>query len=144
MWRKATKDDLFATLSKSEAEACERSSDFGSDVIELILSRTAEFARSFLRRNPAVKMCPLSGTLPEGLISPAMDYAAFDILKRHKINVGDDRRKARQDALDIFERAAQNHITPESYQDEGETDIKKNEIAATPMAGEAKPFRLLD
>ena len=144
MWRKPTKDDLIATLSRAEAESCERSSNFGNEPVEMLLARTAQFVRSFVRHNPSVKMCPQEGTLPEGLISPAMDYAAFDLLKRHKVNVGEDRRKARQDALEFFKSVARNEITPESYLEEGENEADLNEIASTPAVGNAIPHRLLD
>lgn len=144
MWRKATKDDLIATLSQSEVDAFAQDSDWQSEPVENLLNRTAEFVRSFLRRNTSVKMCPVAGTLPEGLISPAMDYAAFDVLKRHDVAIGEDRRNARRDALELFEKVAANEITPESYLEEGEKTSELNEIASTPAAGKAIPFRLLD
>lgn len=144
MWRKPTIDDLAATISQTEIDAFSQGSSWGSEPIETLLMRSAEFVRSFLRRNTSVKMCPTEGTLPEGLISPCMDYAAFDILKRHDVAVGEDRRNARRDALELFEKVAQNAITPESFREEGDEDQEKNEIASTPIAGEPVPFRLLD
>ena len=115
-WRKPTLADIAATLSQRELDAYRQSSDFGgADPVESLLSRTAEMVRSYCRANGEAAVSPVAGEIPESLVSPAMDYAAYDILKRLPINIGEDRRKARDQAIDIFKAVASNDISPEPY-----------------------------
>ena len=41
-------------------------------------------------------MDPTAASIPEGLISPCMDYAAYDVLKRMPLEIGRDRADARR------------------------------------------------
>lgn len=61
----------------------------------------------------------MAGSLPEGLISPAMDYAASDVLKRLNVEMNKDRADARRAAREIFDAVASGKHKPEAY---GETD----------------------
>lgn len=117
-WRKPTRDDLVATLSQKEVDAFARSADFTIDPIDTLLERTASFARMHIKSNGNVRMSPSEHELPESVISAAMDYAAFDVLKRLSIKVGEDRAKARADAAELFRAIASGKITPESYGDD--------------------------
>ena len=58
--------------------------------------------------------------LPVSLVSAACDYMVFDILKRLDVEVGEDRRRARQQAIDLFDRVERGEVTPEGW-DEPET-----------------------
>ena len=109
-WITPTRDDLTATVSAAEITAFGESSDF-TDAVDAILARTVSFVRGFVRRNHRVRLGP-AGTLPEGLISPAMDYAAFDVLKRLPVEVGAARVKAREEALLLFEDGAVEEAFP--------------------------------
>lgn len=140
-WRKPTEDDLVATLSQREAEAFSRSASFAAEPVAILLVRTAEWARGYIRRNGSVTLCPDGGTLPEGCISPAMDYAASDVLKRMAIPLNEDRRKARQEAIAFFEAVAANKVTPESF---GGDETGESPVAASPTSAPATPSRLLD
>ena len=114
-WRAPTTADLIATLSKAEVDAFDQSVPASSSAPSAdLVARTASFVRGFIRRNHHVRLGP-AGTLPEGLISPAMDYAAFDVLKRLPVEVGAARVKAREEALLLFEDVAQDKVTPESF-----------------------------
>jgi len=113
-WRIADETDLAATLSQGEVEAFRQDGAVdGSDPVSRLLTRTTAFVRGFIARNGNVKL-GTSGTLPESLISPAMDYAASDVLKRIGVSLNDDRRKAREDALKLFHDVATGAYTPES------------------------------
>jgi hypothetical protein len=121
-WRAPTTADLIATLSKAEVDAFNQSVPSGTSPLPSadLVARTASFVRGFIRRNHHVRLGP-AGTLPEGLISPAMDYAAFDVLKRLPVEVGAARVKAREEALLLFDDVAADKVTPE-YFGEDEAD----------------------
>jgi hypothetical protein len=123
-WRAPTTADLIATLSKAEVDAFDQSVPASASApSEDLVARTASFVRGFIRRNHHVRLGP-AGTLPEGLISPAMDYAAFDVLKRLPVEVGAARVKAREEALLLFEDVASDKVTPESF---GEDEADGND-----------------
>ena len=114
-WRIPTEADLTATLSAREIEAFKRSSDFGGvDPVTALITRTAEFVRGFLR-TAGITMSPTTGSIPEGLISPAMDYAAYDVLKRMPLEIGRDRSDARRAAVTLFDAIAARKYQPEAY-----------------------------
>jgi hypothetical protein len=114
-WRAPTTSDLVATLSQAEVTAFDQSVPASASAPSAdLVARTASFVRGFIRRNHHVRLGP-AGTLPEGLISPAMDYAAFDVLKRLPVEVGAARVKAREEALLLFEDVASDKVTPESF-----------------------------
>ncbi len=137
-WIKPTKDDLTATVSADEVEAFGQSADF-ADAVESILSRTSDLVRGYVRAG-GTKVPATSGTIPPSLLAPAMDYAAFDLLKRFNIPVSEDRRKARTDALALFENVAERKISVEPA-DEAETAAS---AASSPVVAPPNPARLLD
>ena len=117
-WRIPTESDLTATLSAREIEAFKRSSDFGGDdPVTTLITRTAEYIRGFLRTG-GINMDPTPATIPEGLISPAMDYAAYDVLKRMPLEIGRDRADARRAAKDLFDAIASRKYQPEGFGDD--------------------------
>ena len=140
-WRAPTTADLAATLSQAEVEAFDQSVPSGGAVTPSadLVARTASFVRGFIRRNHRVRLGP-AGTLPEGLISPAMDYAAFDVLKRLPVEVGAARVKAREEALLLFEDVAANKVTPESYLDEEDGAVEE----AFPAFAAPPPVRIVN
>lgn len=133
-WRTADENDLAATLSQNEVDAYRRSASLdGSDPVARLLSRTAALVRGYIATNGKVARMGPSGTLPESLISPAMDYAAYDVLKRLPVPVNEDRRRARERAEDLFRDVAQGKYTPESdgAEDAAPTDGPAIEVVAT-------------
>ncbi len=122
-WRTPTLQDIAATLSQKELEAYRTSPDFasGADPVEDLLKRTAAMVRGYVRKNKQVRMSAASYDIPESLISPAMDYAAFDVLKRMPVEIKEPRKDARQQALDLFKAVANGEVTPESF-DESEDE----------------------
>lgn len=124
MWRKPTVRDLAATLNQSEIDQYRQAPDFesGADPAMDLVERTAEFVRGFIRdgarRNRRVSMSPERCTLPESLISKAMDYAAFDVLKRINMDPGESRKDARKSAEEFFAKLAEGEYTPEPYDPE--------------------------
>ena len=143
-WRKVDENDLAATMSLREIDAFRRSGPVdGSDRVARLLERTVATVRGWISCNGSVRMGPL-GTLPLSLISPAMDYAAFDLLKSKAAEINETRTKARQRAEEIFEKIATGAFTPESYSPDGEVSADDTRPAGSPAFGEAAPPRLLD
>ena len=140
-WRAPTTADLIATLSKAEVDAFDQSAATGATTTASadLVARTAAFVRGFVRRNHRVRLGP-AGTIPEGLISPAMDYAAFDVLKRLPVEVGAARVKAREEALLLFEDIAANKVTPESYLEEEDGAVEE----AFPSFSAPPPVRIVN
>ena len=125
MWRTLTEADLTATLSAKEVAVYRASATAASsgdvDPVADLLARTAQMVRSYVRAGGRVALSPEGETIPEGLISPACDYAAFDVLKRMPVAVGEDRRRARDQAIALFDHVASGRIVPESDSGEGST-----------------------
>lgn len=135
-WRKPELRDLAAKLNQRELDAFRQHPDFKTmaDPAADILEQTSEFVRGFCRTNKQVRMSPEEGTIPEGLISPAMDYAVYDVLKRINVNPNDARKAAWEKAIDLFEKVASGSYIPESWsEDEEEGDASSNR--ATPDFG---------
>ena len=119
-WRAITRADVTASLTLKETESYQRSVDFGDDPLPILIERTTAYARLAIRSNGRVRMSPDANALPVSVISPACDYMIFDILKRIDVEVGEDRRRARQQAIDFFDKIERGDITPEGW-DEPET-----------------------
>lgn len=116
-WRKPTADDLVTTLSSTEVAAYLRlaAEDNGDALIARLLESTADLVRSYCRSHGNVRLSPEPGTIPASLLAPAMDYAAFDLLKRLPLVITEPRTQARADALRIFRDVADGRYTPESH-----------------------------
>ena len=133
-WRTVDENDLAATLSQGEIDAFRQDASLdGSDPVARLLKRTAQMVRGYIATNGKVRRMGPSGTLPESLISPAMDYAAADVLKRINVPLNDDRRKARERAEDLFKDVAAGKYTPESddADDTTSTDGPAIEVVCT-------------
>lgn len=139
-WRKLFEDDLAATLSVDEIAKFRRSAPHGgADPVADLLSRTAEMARGFCRANRSCRVAAGAGLVPESLVSACCDYAAYDVLKRLPTPVGEDRRRARDQALDLFKAVAKGDVTPEDPEEAADAVP-----AGSPAAAPASPPRLLD
>lgn len=115
-WRKPVLDDLVAIMSAKEVEVYQRSASFGgADPAESIISGAAGVLRGHLRRGGG-RMSPAPGEIPEELMLPCMEYAAYILLKRINASVGKDRADAHAAARELFERIAERKYTPEPYE----------------------------
>ena len=119
-WRAITANDVAATLSQREVDGYQRSGGPNTDLLATLIERTTAYVRLAVRSNGRVRMSHDATLVPLSLISPACDYMAFDILKRLDVEVGEDRRRARQQAIDLFDRIERGEVTPEGW-DEPET-----------------------
>lgn len=135
-WIKPTREDLTATLSSEEVDAFGTSADF-TDAADAILSRTVQFVRGYVRAGGMA--LPEDGSLmPPSLLAPAMDYAAYDILKRMPVEIGEPRRRAREDALSIFKEVGAGRMAVEPHEESATSG------ATLPSFAPARPDRRLD
>ena len=139
-WRTVDENDLAATISQSEIDAFRRDgATDGSDAVARLLDSTVSYVRSFCTMNGRVKMGP-DGTIPAGLVVPAMDYASAKVLKRIDVPLNEDRRAALKRAEELFDKIASGEVTPESYTEDGTIDEGKRP-ATSPMADDgARPI----
>ncbi len=145
-WRKPETRDLTAKLNQRELTAFKQHPDFASmaDPAADLLEQTAEMVRGYCRTNKQVKMSPVLGTIPEGLLSPAMDIAVFDVLKRINVNPNEARKAAWEKALDLLEKVGRGEFIPESWAEKetGEEDASSNR--ARPKFSNYARFKILD
>ena len=143
-WRTIEETDLAANVSQSEIDAYRADGALdGSDPVAPLLERTAAFVRTSISAGGrCAKMGP-AGTVPAGLVIPAMDYAMGKVLNRIGVPLTEDRRKALEAAVALFEKISRGEITPESYAEDGQLD-DDTRPASAPTFAAAHPERLLD
>lgn len=115
MWRKVEIKDLYATLSEKEVHVFGQSEAFDESVIVQQLENTVSAVRGYIRSGRKCRMPDDETLLPDMLISPAMDYAAFNLLKRFNRNPNEARTKSYDHAQALFEKVATGTIAPEDY-----------------------------
>ena len=144
-WIKPTETDLAANLSQSEIDAYRADGALdGSDPVAPLLERTAAFVRTSISAGGrCAKMGP-AGTVPAGLVIPAMDYAMGKVLNRINVPLSEDRRAALRRAEEIFDKLAAGDLAVEAYVEDGAAEDDSQEVAGSPAFGEATPERLLD
>ena len=84
-WTKPTREDLTATISSEEIDAFSASADF-SDVVDANLRRTVQLVRGYVRAG-GMTLPEDESLMPPSLLAPAMDYAAYDLLKRFSVEM---------------------------------------------------------
>lgn len=132
-WREVDENDLAASVSQGEIDAFRRDGGLdGSDPVARHLESTVALVRNYCSMNGSVRMGP-PGTIPAGLVIPAMDYAMAKVLNRLAVPLSEDRRNALRKAEETFDNIAKGVITPESYSENGEIDEDKRP-ATSPMA----------
>ena len=144
-WRKPETRDLTAKLNQRELEAFKIHPDYASmaNPASDLLAQTAEFVRGFCRRNRQLAMSPNAGTIPESLMSPAMDIAAFDVLKRINVTVNEARKSAWERAIELLKDVASGAFTPESYDPGGGEEANaRNNLALPGFTAEYRNFIL--
>ena len=138
MWKIVTEADLAATISQREIDVFRRDAQPGaSDPVEALLERTAARVRIYVASNRAVTMGEYP-SVPASLVSTVCDLAAYDILKRFPVDVGADRKAARDAAEGLLKEIASGRIVPES------SGSGSSSVAATPSSTHPAPIRLLD
>lgn len=114
-WTNLTRDDLVSAMSADEVEAFGQSADFG-DAVTAVLAQTASAVRGFVRAGGRAAPAEF-GLVPPSLVPFALDFAAYRLLKRFNVSVGEDRRKAYDAAMDIFKKVAAGQMAVEPAED---------------------------
>lgn len=114
-WRKPTEDDFFATLEEDEANLFARNPSIDLAPVTRQIGLAVAHARGCVRSGRKCRMPSDEGLLPDMLVAPAMDYAAFNLLKRLRRAVNESRTKSYDRACSLFEKVAQGVIVPEDY-----------------------------
>ena len=143
-WIEPTESDLAASLSQGEIDAFRRDGALdGSDPVSPLLKRTTSLVRTWIASGGrCAKMGPV-GTIPAGLVIPAMDYTMAKVLNRINMPLSEDRRAALKRAEEIFDKIARGEIAMESFAADGEVDDSTLPVSS-PAAAPATPERLLD
>lgn len=139
MWKQPTIEDLKASLSDIETQV------FGQEAFDeqpLIdqLANSVSHVRGFVRSGRKCRMPDDQTLLPDFLIAPAIDYAAFNLLKRLRLVVNESRTKAYDRACSLFEKVGSGQIVPEDY---GEKPSEVNPDTSTPVPVIRKRKRVL-
>ena len=110
MWKKLTEENLVANLTREEVES--RRKDFEMDPVPEILDETVELIRGSIESGRKCQLDPTPGTIPAMLVSAASSYAAFQLLKRYRVKINEERTKAYDHAVELFNKIAAGQITP--------------------------------
>ena len=110
MWTKLTEDKIVANLTREEVDS--RRNDFEIDPVAEILDETVELVRGSIESGRKCRLDPTPGTIPAMLVSAAASYAAFTLLKRYRVKINEDREKAYDHAVALFDKIAAGQITP--------------------------------
>lgn len=105
-WRKVTESDLISSLSQEEVNAFRRSAEFEHDPVEQLLGGIVAKVRGYIRASRTVALDPDEATIPESLVSDAMDYVRYEMLTRMDIVVNESRTKAYERAVETFKAVA--------------------------------------
>lgn len=131
MWRKISRDDFTATLSEKEIRVFGQNENYDEQTIDQQLANTVSAVRGFIRSGRKCRMPDDETLLPDMLISPAMDWAAFNLLKRYNRNPNEARTKAYERAQALFEKVAAGQIVPEDF-GEIPSDVVPDKLTQVP------------
>ena len=137
-WKKPTEQDLTSRLSQKEITAYSRSSEFGTDTVESVLSQATGFAREAIQSGGRCSLSPNDGEIPGGLFRHVLAIAIVDLLNRINVVPNDARRDAAKEAESYFRDVSSGKIGVEPYAGAGAVEPK----AAGPLADDG-PHRTL-
>lgn len=140
MWRRPTEEDFLATLEEREAELFARDENDDRAPMAQQMALAVSHARGCVRSGRKCRMPADETLLPDMLVGPAMDYAAFNLLSRLRRDVNASRTKKYDRACALFDKVAAGAIVPEDY---GEDPTTVAPAAALATASVRPKRRLL-
>lgn len=105
-WRKVFEADLISALSLKEIDSFRTSAEFEHDPVDQLLAGVVAKVRGYIRASRTVALDPDESTIPEALVSDAMDYLRYEILTRMNVVVNESRTKAYERAVETFKEVA--------------------------------------
>ena len=117
-WRKPTRDDFSAALSDPEIRAFGQNDDADDRAIAQLIANTVATVRGYIRAGRRCRLSADETLLPDMLVAPAMDLAAWNLLKRFNRVPNDARRAAWESARDLLNRVAAGSVAPEDFGEE--------------------------
>lgn len=143
-WITPSETELAATLSQREIDAFRQSAAYGpgEEPVAAALRQAAWQVRGACRSNGRVRLDRANpDSVPRSCLRALCAIVAYDILKRLPVPVGEDRRRAYEEALGYLEKIATRAITPENGDDESDS----GSATVLPVSAEPhNPPRLLD
>jgi phage gp36-like protein len=114
MWRVLTEADVQGVLSEPEATAYQAAAiaDAQSPLTDAITAVVNQ-CRGYIADHPGNELAE-GLTLPERVILSALHIIRVELLTRLDMEVSEDRRKAKSDAIRFFERVADGKVAIEA------------------------------
>lgn len=114
MWRELTQADIEGVLSAPELAGYQAAA-LGTDQNPMADAITAvvQQCRGYIADHAANQLAE-GETLPERAILPALHMIRVEILTRLDLDVSEDRRNAKRDAIRFFERVSEGKVAIES------------------------------
>ena len=125
-WRKVFEADLISSLSLEEIDAFRKSANFEHDPVDQLLAGVVAKVRGYIRASRTVSLDPDETTIPESLVTDAMDYLRYEILTRMNVAVNESRTKSYERALETFKDVANGTFKVEP----GLTPVPEDAVAA--------------
>jgi len=121
MWRVVTEDDMLGVLSAPEVRSYKSAAvGTGQNPLSDAIAAVVPLCRGYIADNPQNTLAE-GVTLPERVILSACHMIRVELLTRLNLEVSEDRRSAKKDAIRFFEQVAAGKVIVE--QPEGtETD----------------------
>ena len=120
-WRTPTEQDFLATLEEREAEVFARNLEADRAPMTQQMALAVSHVRGCVRSGRKCRMPADESLLPDMLVGPAMDYAAFNLLSRLRRDVNASRTKKYDRACALFDKVAQGVVVPEDYGEDPST-----------------------
>ena len=124
-WITPTETDAAAFLSQRELDAFRASpaASMEQDPHAGLMAATVQQIRAAVRACGRVRMAEDPATIPQSLLSTWAVIVRYHALTRLPVPVGEDRRKAYEEALQTLEKVARGDFVVES---DGEADSSSN------------------
>lgn len=114
MWRELTEADVHGVLSAPELAAYQAAAAAGGqDPMADAIAAVVNQCRGYIGDNPSNQLAE-GLTLPERVHLSALHLVRVELLTRLDIEVSEDRRRAKADAIRFFERVADGKVAIES------------------------------
>jgi hypothetical protein len=114
MWRTLTEDDILGVLNATEASVYQTVViGDGQDALADAITAVVNQCRGYIADHPGNELAE-GLTLPERVHLSALHIIRVELLTRLDLEVSEDRRRAKSDAIRFFERVADGRVSIEA------------------------------